>query len=67
MRESKTTDAPRETRVLASALAMAAALVITRCESTFAGTCVEPTEQKNPDGVTLALLDSGRSRQRLCR
>ncbi len=59
MRESKTTDAPRETRVWASALATAAALVITGCESTVAGTSVEPTDQKNPDGVTVALLDPG--------
>ena len=62
MWESKTTDAPREIRVWASALAMAEALVIIGCESTVAGTSVEPTDQKNPDGVTLALLDPGRCR-----
>ena len=38
---------------------MAAALVITGCESTVADTSVEPTDQTNPDGVTLALLDPG--------
>ena len=52
MRGSEAIEAVHE-KPWAVAVAMAAALVITGCESTIAGTTVKPTDRVNDDGVTL--------------